>query len=209
MLKGNYWQVEGVTGIGEEYQTNFLTDEIYGLEGCHKWLLDVISDNESILDIGCGPGIVYEIFRRAGRNNDYLGIDINPKNLVFAQTLFPGIQTRQTDCYFLPWADNDVDNSILFDVLDSLPDFRKALDEATRVTRKQVIITFDRNYTLIDGFDANCIGVDFPTDYIVRINRTKFIDYINKFGYLIKEGTIKAEGIDRYDYWIIDKTKKL
>ncbi len=207
MLLGNYWQVTGITEIGREYQTDFLKDSTHGLEGCQTWLLNIIPDNESILDIGLGPGHVYEIFRRAGRKNSYLGIDTNPENLEFAKKLFPEIQVQQEDCYFLPWEDNSFDNSILFDVLDSLPDFRKGLDEAIRVTKNKIVIAFDKNYTLSNVADRNYIGIGFPADYVVRINKDKFINYVKGFDYLIESGTIKDPklGTDEYDYWIINK----
>lgn len=205
MLKGNYWQVIGTTDIGVEFQTDFLKDPTYGLDGCYKWLLDVIPDEENILDIGCGPGQISEIFRLAGRKNLYHGIDIDPKNIEFAKQLFPDIFIEQYDCHFLPWADNEVDNSLLFDVLDAVPDFRKPLDEAIRVTRKRVIIAIDWNYAMHDEKDMNFIGVKFPPDYIIRINKTKFQEYIKSFGFEVTEGELKTGEILSFNWWIINK----
>ena len=64
-------------------------DRVDGINGVRKWLLDVIPNNESILDIGCGPGQVSEIFRSAGRQNDYLGVDNAPETIELAKSFFP------------------------------------------------------------------------------------------------------------------------
>lgn len=192
-----YWEKDG------ENIDWFLTDAVQGLEGCRKWLLEVIPDNESILDIGCGPGHVYEIFKKANRSNDYLGIDIDPNYLKLAQTFFPGIQTRQTDTFFLPWRSEGFDNSIFFSVLEMLPDYRKPIDEAIRVTKKQVIIT--TYIPLIDGHDENALAVNYPQGYIVRFNKDNFLKYLNSFGYPIVSGELVYQNQTKYWYWIIQK----
>lgn len=195
-----YWELEGKPETGW-----FLDDKVYGVSGCFQWLLEVIPDNESVLDIGCGPGTMYEVFKRAKRNNDYLGIDVDSQYLKLAEKLFPGISTRQTDAFFLPWGDDTFDNTVLFTVLDCVPDFRKPVDEAFRTAKKQVIITIW--VPLIEERDYNAMAVAFPPEYVVRINKDKFNNYLKSFGKKITNGTIKVDNKPWYYWWIIDKAQ--
>lgn len=188
-----YWEVDGWS----------LKEKVTGVDGAKKWLLNVIPDNESILDVGCGPGVVYEVFRKNGRNNSYLGCDIDPNYLDLSRTFFPDIQVEQADCFFLPYDDNWVDNVILFSVLDSVSDFRKPLEEALRVATKRVIITLF--VPLIKESDYNAGGLHFPPEYVVRINEKKFKEYLILTKCNIKYGIIYDEDKPYYYWWILEK----
>lgn len=182
----------------------FLSDAVDGLNGVRRWLLDVIPDNESIIDIGCGPGTVYEIFRLAGRKNDYLGVDRDLEILKLAQSLSPDAKFENEDCNFLPYPDNSIDHCILFTVVDMISDFRKAIEEAVRVSRKQVIIT--TFVPLIDEPDKNQHTPNIFGDYVVNINRKRFIDFINAFGFKVTSGELMQDGEIEYWWWRIEKS---
>lgn len=177
-------------------------DQIDGINGVRKWLLDVIPDNESILDIGCGPGQVSEIFRLAGRKNNYLGVDNDPNSIELAKSLFPQANFEPHDANFLPYKDGSFDNCILFTVIESMFDFRKAVEEAARVAGKRVIIT--TFIPLSDGPDYNRHVMNNLGDYVVSINKKRFLDHINSLG-KVTSGTLDLEGKTQYWWWVIDK----
>ena len=181
----------------------FLDDPIDGLRGAREWLLDVIPDKESILDIGCGSGHVSEIFKRARRNNEYIGIDNNIKFIEQARLLFSDYQFDCQDANFLPYKDNSFDNCILFTVIEMLADFRRPIDEAVRVAKKRIIITLF--ISLTDKISYNKHKVNSYGDYVVKINEKKFIDYIKSFGYSITYLELVQEGKIQYWCWIINK----
>ena len=182
----------------------FLTDEVDGLEGVRKWLLEVIPDNESILDIGCGPGHISEIFRLAGRNNSYIGVDNDERNLGYAKSLFSQMDFRSMDANFISFPDNLQDNCILFTVIEMMADFRKPIEEAVRVAKKRVIITTFTQPT--NERTKNLHAVSPHGDYIVKINCTDLIKHINSFGYKTLSGELKDKtGRTQYWYWVIEK----
>lgn len=188
------------------FRTNqeFLNDPVDGLPGVRKWLLEVIPDNESILDIGCGPGHVSKVFRAASRSNTYLGIDNDERVLGYAKELFPSETFKNMDAHFIDLEDGSFDNCILFTVVEMLPDFRKPIDEAIRVAKKRVIITtYIQPYS---GRDTNLHEVNTHNDYVVRINGERFSQYIESFGHKITAGKLKDKsGKTQYWYWIIEK----
>ncbi len=190
----------------EDYKGNFdlfLADKVDGLNGCRKWLLGVIPDKETVLDIGCGPGHISEIFYRAGRTNGYLGVDNDIKIVELARSLFPSAQFDCQDANFLPYSDNSIDNCILFTVLESLPDFRKPIDEAIRVAKKRVIITLF--IPLTDEPTYNTHKVNAHGDYVVEINQHKFITYLNSFNFPVSSGVLEQDEKVQYWWWVIEK----
>lgn len=180
------------------------TDRVDGVRGLRKWLLTVIPDKESILDIGCGPGHVSEVFRLAGRKNEYLGVDNDPDTIELAKSLFPQVKFECQDANFLPYPDQSFDSCILFTVVEMMFDFRKAVEEAVRVAKKRVIIT--TFVPLTEGPDVNAHTVNNLSDYVVNINEKRFLDHINLFG-KVTSGTLQKDGKDEYWWWIIDKNE--
>lgn len=189
--------------VNRDNPTEFLSHPIDGVDGiARKWLLDKIPDNESVLDIGCGAGHIAEVFRKNGRHNEYHGLD-RDETIEFARSLFPYAKYSYADANFLPCEDNSWDNCILFTVVEMMPDFRKAVDEAFRVCKKRTIITIYR--PLIDGPDKNHHKVNQFADCVVDINRDKFLNYINSLTDKIETGIIEHEGKIEYWYWILNK----
>lgn len=178
------------------------TDQVDGVHGVRKWLLDIIPDKESILDIGCGPGHVSAVFKLAGRKNNYLGVDNDASIVEYAQSLFPEVKFECFDANFLPYGNNSFDNCILFTVVEAMADFRKPIEEAVRIAIKRVVIT--TFVSLVDTPDRNEHIVNNLSDYVVSINRKRFLDHISKFG-KITSGILKKNGKIEYWWWVINK----
>lgn len=183
--------------------TVFLNDPIDGIQGVRQWLLDVIPDNESILDVGCGAGHVVEIFERAERNNKYVGCDNDPRTIGLAKSLFSYARFDQEDCFFLSYKNDSFDNTILFTVVEMVADFRKPIEEAVRVAKKRVIIT--TFVPLWEERDRNKHKINMYGDYVVNINERKFLDFINSFGFKVSSGTLVKNDKIQYWWWIIEK----
>lgn len=178
------------------------TDQVDGVHGVRIWLLDVIPDKESILDIGCGPGHISEIFKIAGRKNQYLGVDNSTSIIEYAQSLFPQAKFDCFDANFLPYEDNSFDNCILFTIIEAMADFRKPIEEAVRIARKRVIIT--TFIPLVETPDRNEYIVNNLSDYVVSINKDRFLNHISQFG-TITSGVLQKNGKVEYWWWIINE----
>ena len=102
-----------------------------------------------VLDLGSGTGEFSPLFSNEG----YSGIDIDPANIAFAKTHYPGKEFRQGDARELPSADDAFDKILVVGVLHHLSDddCRKALSEMTRVLRKHgtLLVIEDTKYRSI------------------------------------------------------------
>jgi ubiquinone/menaquinone biosynthesis C-methylase UbiE len=100
----------------------------------------------AVLELACGSANDYRAFAEYGIADhlDYLGIDLTPKNIDNARRRFPGIGFEVGDITALDAADASFDYVIAFDIFEHLsPEaIEHALDEATRVARRGLALTF-------------------------------------------------------------------
>ena len=93
-------------------------------------------DLGTVLDIGCGTGLLLDIFKLDPA--DYLGADISAGMLAIAQTKFPRHTFRQSDCALpLPveWKDRFDTVVSLFCAASYLPDPAPMFEQASRCLR--------------------------------------------------------------------------
>ena len=57
-------------------------------------VLDLLEGISSVLDVGCGNGVMFEMIREKELDLDYLGIDVTEKLLRVARELFPADARR-------------------------------------------------------------------------------------------------------------------
>jgi len=107
-------------------------------------LTDYAKPGMKILDLGCGNGRLYEIFK--DKNIDYIGIDISEKLIRLAQTKYPETQFLVGDGLDLPFKDNSFDVVYSIAVFHHIPSQAlriQFLKEAKRVLKKdgKIILT--------------------------------------------------------------------
>lgn len=97
---------------------------------------------KSVLDVGCLSGIDYPIHLDKGL--DYTGIDVAPKFLEHAKTLYPKINVRVGDILSIPYPDMSFDTVYCKDVLELMPpeQWKIAINELWRVSRRLMMIAF-------------------------------------------------------------------
>lgn len=107
-------------------------------------LLEHIIPNGSILDAGCGEGVISLLLAERGIAST--GMDISEPNIIAArqaaeQRGWTELTTFATgDAEHLPCADRSFDTVISSHVLEHLPDFDQGFRELCRVARKRVIV---------------------------------------------------------------------
>lgn len=97
-----------------------------------SWIENSISKEDSILEIGSGPGSVLSVFREAEFSID--GIDV--RDTSFEKALAPQIY----DGSKMPFHDGAYDVSLLLTMLHHTPDPDSILSEAKRVSKRLIII---------------------------------------------------------------------
>ncbi len=126
----------------------------------------LISDGMNVLDIGCGDGLVSSKAVSAKKDVSIQGVDIVPREKGF-------IEISMYDGKTLPFADNTFDAVIFSDVLHHADDPIALLLEASRVSRKFIIIKDhlceskfdDARLRIMDWVGNARFGVPLPYKY--------------------------------------------
>ncbi len=86
-------------------------------------VLSLLQGLSSILDVGCGNGIMFEMIRERRLDLDYLGIDVTERLLQVARQLFPADahRFRQMSLYDLKKLRRKFDAVVCRHVLEHLP----------------------------------------------------------------------------------------
>lgn len=103
-----------------------------------NFLANNVAPNKRILDLGCGNGRLYELFK--DKMVGYCGVDISEKLIEIAKDRYPGARFRVGDALNLPFPDNLFDNVFGVAVFHHIPSkaFRlRFLSEAKRVLKPQ------------------------------------------------------------------------
>jgi arsenite methyltransferase len=100
-----------------------------------------LADGESVLDIGCGPGLMAtDLAEAVGPTGRVCGIDVSDSMLTLARgRAVPAngapVEYRSGDAYAVPYPDESFDVAVCTQVLEYLEDVPAALAEARRVLR--------------------------------------------------------------------------
>jgi glycosyltransferase involved in cell wall biosynthesis len=104
----------------------------------------LVSLGDCLLDVGCGPGALWQYFQQHRPRFSWAGVDVTHAMLSVAHKLYPEVTVSITDAGNLPFTDARFDVVVLRHVLEHLPQWlmERALTEAMRVARKTVVIDF-------------------------------------------------------------------
>ncbi len=95
------------------------------------WVARELPARGTVLDAGCGLGLMSEPLAQSGRR--VVGLDLTPEMLAHAKRrVSRGVNG---DVYRMPFADASFDGVVSIDVIQQLPDGRGLVQEAARVTK--------------------------------------------------------------------------
>ena len=137
-----------------------------------KYLISrFIKNNDSVLDIGCGQGGLYEILNKKFKKIKYTGIDFNKQMIDLAKSNFPsGKFYWLTKKDYHRFFKKKFDVVIIFGILHLNPNWDRILLNASKVSKRVVI--FDHRIELKTNNKKNLfLDLDFEKrDKKFRIN---------------------------------------
>lgn len=113
------------------------------------WIIEQIGKNKTVLDIGCGAGILTNALAQAGHRVH--GIDLSPKSLEVAakHDVTGSVAYQVANAYCLPYEDKTFDVVCAMDVLEHVEEPSLLISEASRVLKPGGLFffhTFNRNF---------------------------------------------------------------
>lgn len=132
---------------------------------------------EWVLDVGCGPGHNFDHFMEHGPSVYYRGMDYSERFVRAAsQRVAPMHIFELGDVRDIPELDNSFDVVIFQDVLEHTNGYEKPMDEAIRVARKRIIVTF---WHLMDKDEDNPVNDDGNDGWGAWYSKPKWERFLN------------------------------
>mgnify|MGYP001580119939 CR=1 FL=1 len=96
-----------------------------------------LQNNETILDVGSGPGEISQLFQ-----GEYAGVDYSKNYVSYAQKKYPGKRFFQGNVLDLSIAEKSYDTVLLISFIHHFSDeeVEKILSNVSRIARKRVIL---------------------------------------------------------------------
>ena len=131
-----------------------------------RHLANLLPESSSILDVGCGDGLISRMILEARPDLHLHGIDV----LIRENTHFP---IKQYDGSYIPYGDGSFDGVMFVDVLHHTEDPVRLLREASRVARKTIVIKdhilngifADQTLRYMDRIGNRRYGINLPYNY--------------------------------------------
>ena len=206
---GNYWDYLMDTDEGASQYM-----ETYGEgPGCQtrRIIGSFINEDETVLDVGCGPGWNLDHLIEHGPTvGDYKGLDYSERFVRVAN------QRAKEKYDQEPFAVGDVrdfgepdgswDVVVLQDVLEHTNGYEKSIEEALRVARKRIIVTFWKAFRA-DG-EGHQINIDGNDGFGSNYEKKLWEDYLDS----LDLHWMSTETDDKANRWhvfyIIDKEEQ-
>ena len=139
------------------------------VQALNDLLKPLVCNSKSVLDVGCGDGLLASLLSASLAETKFSGIDV----LVREQTL---IQVEHFDGQIIPFADDSFDSVMMVDVLHHTEDASILLREAKRVAKKHIVLKDHTRNGLLAGPTLRFMdyignahhGVALPYNYLAK-----------------------------------------
>jgi SAM-dependent methyltransferase len=104
------------------------------------------SDPSSVLDVGCGEGVLVHQWAQRLGDRRVVGIDLQEESIQagWAQRQAPNLEYRVMAAEDLPFAENEFDLASAIEVLEHVPDPEHTLAEMARCAERYLLVSVPR-----------------------------------------------------------------
>ncbi len=101
---------------------------------------------ESLLDVGCGEGVLVHRWARHLGEGRVVGIDLEEESIQagWAERQAPNLEYRVMEAENLPFADGEFDLASAIEVLEHVPDPEHTLSEMARCAERHLLVSVPR-----------------------------------------------------------------
>ena len=125
-----------------------------------------ISDNSSVLDVGCGDGTFLNFLKGQNRGIILTGVDISEQALSISKER--GFETFQADVSCpLPFKDKTFDYCVCSEVLEHIQNSEDLLKEMRRISRKGILVSIPNIALWKHRFRLFFLG-SFPVQWLLE-----------------------------------------
>ncbi|HEY3759017.1 MAG TPA: class I SAM-dependent methyltransferase [Solirubrobacteraceae bacterium] len=108
--------------------------------------LFALADPRSLLDVGCGEGVLAQRWARQLPDKRVVGIDLEEESIQagWAEHGAPNLEYIVMRAENLPFADNEFDVACAIEVLEHVPDAEHTLSEMARCAERHLLVSVPR-----------------------------------------------------------------
>jgi len=164
-----------------------------------EYYLDIVEryGTRSFLDLGCGLGDTYNLFKQNGVDLHYAGIDITPNFIDTCGKKYPDVVFMVGRIQEIPFPDGSFEMVSSRCVLEHLPDPEPAMREMARVCAKAVVIVWFRWPGKVERRNYKKAGY-WENDY----SRDRMLDVLSSAGLRLEDEITER----RHLVWTLEKT---
>jgi ubiquinone/menaquinone biosynthesis C-methylase UbiE len=175
----SWWDLNVIGGVRYtigEFKTRL------GRVDSRKYYLDLIEEGQSVLDVGCGPGLDYEMYCENNSKVRYTGIDICRGFIEYNKKIHPEGDFVFGRSYELPFAAKAFDFATARHVLEHLKEAEPTIKEMCRVARSVAIIWF-----ILPRAKENIVFDERKRYYKNTYSKTKLESFIKDLGFNVSK----------------------
>lgn len=143
-----------------------------------KFLEPHLSNIQSVLSVGCGPGVFLRELAKIHPEITFVGVDVSPRRVQEAEQRLQGLPNARAcvgDALTLPFDSNTFDFVFCRFLLEYLPDKLRAVREMTRVCSAG-------GRVLLQDLDGQLLW-HFPEDAALRQTTEQVVDHLATTGF--------------------------
>jgi 2-polyprenyl-3-methyl-5-hydroxy-6-metoxy-1,4-benzoquinol methylase len=156
--------------------------------------LDALLDQaapRSLLDVGCGEGVLVHRWAQRLRDGRVVGIDLEEDSIQagWAEHQAPNLEYRVMEAQTLPFADSEFDLASAIEVLEHLPDPEHTVSEMARCAARHLLVSVPREplWRMLNmARGAYWPGLGNTPGHLNHWSKRSFVELLSRHGEVVE-----------------------